>query len=69
MYGSSGWLALNVSTSTLSFQQRKCTVAFGGRRVLTLMTNEEKEEGKGREIHACPLRPGNFNDPCATLNV
>lgn len=41
----------------------------GEEGTLTLMTNEEKEEGKGREIHARPLRPGNFNDLCATLKL
>ncbi len=70
MYGSSGCLALNVSTSTLPFQQRKCTVAFGGEEgSLSLMKNEENEEGKGMELHTRPSRPGNFNNPCASLKL
>lgn len=58
MYGSSGWLALNVSTSTLPFQQRKCTVAFGGRRVHWLwwqMRRRRRErEGKSTHVHCDP---------------
>lgn len=48
MYGSSGWLVLNVSTSTLPFQQRKWTMACGGRRVPWLWWQMRRRRGQGK---------------------